>query len=287
MRNKFIKSLAILSATVGLAACGAGATSDSSEGSVANIEDKTTVDTIKENDVIRIGVFGDKPPFSYVDANGDNQGFDVEISKKIAEDLLGDSSKIEWVITEAANRVEYLETGKVDLMMANFTVTPERAEVVDFANPYMKVSIGIVSPEGEVITDVSQLEGKQLIVNKGTTAEAYFRENYPDIELLVYEQNTETFQALLDGRGAALAHDNTLIFGWIKENPGFVAGVEAIGNEDTIAPAVAKDDTALLEWVNKEIDTLNESGFIAEAYKKTLAPAFSSEIDPASVLINQ
>jgi polar amino acid transport system substrate-binding protein len=89
MKNKFIKSLAILSATVGLAACGAGATSDSSEGSVANIEDKTTVDTIKENDVIRIGVFGDKPPFSYVDANGDNQGFDVEISKKIAEDLLG------------------------------------------------------------------------------------------------------------------------------------------------------------------------------------------------------
>lgn len=287
MRNKFIKSLAILSATVGLAACGAGATSDSSEGSVANIEDKTTVDTIKENDVIRIGIFGDKPPFSYVDANGDNQGFDVEISKKIAEDLLGDSSKIEWVITEAANRVEYLETGKVDLMMANFTVTPERAEVVDFANPYMKVSIGIVSPEGEVITDVSQLEGKQLIVNKGTTAEAYFRENYPDIELLVYEQNTETFQALLDGRGAALAHDNTLIFGWIKENPGYVAGVEAIGNEDTIAPAVAKSDTALLEWVNEELDTLNESGFIAEAYEKTLAPAFSAEIDPASVLINQ
>ena len=172
-------------------------------------------------------------------------------------------------------------------MMANFTVTPERAEVVDFANPYMKVSIGIVSPEGDVITDVSQLEGKQLIVNKGTTAEAYFRENYPDIELLVYEQNTETFQALLDGRGAALAHDNTLIFGWIKENPGFVAGVEAIGNEDTIAPAVAKGDTALLEWVNEEIDTLNESGFIAEAYGKTLAPAFSSDIDPASVLINQ
>ena len=287
MRNKFIKSLVLLSATVGLAACGAGATSDFSEGSVANIEDKTTVDTIKENDVIRIGVFGDKPPFSYVDANGDNQGFDVEISKKIAEDLLGDSSKIEWVITEAANRVEYLETGKVDLMMANFTVTPERSEVVDFANPYMKVSIGIVSPEGDVITDVSQLEGKQLIVNKGTTAEAYFRENYPDIELLVYEQNTETFQALLDGRGAALAHDNTLIFGWIKDNPGFVAGVEAIGNEDTIAPAVAKGDTALLEWVNEEIDTLNKSGFIAEAYKKTLAPAFSSDIDPASVLINQ
>ncbi|CZQ85568.1 Hypothetical protein Tpal_651 [Trichococcus palustris] len=87
-------------------------------------------------------------------------------------------------------------------------------------------------------------------------------------------------------RGAALAHDNTLIFGWIKDNLGFVARVEAIGNQDTIAPAVAKGNTALLEWVNEEIDTLNNDGFIADAYKKTLAPAFSSNIDPASVLIN-
>ena len=91
MKNKFIKSLAILSRQwpSGLRC---GATNDSSEGSVANIEDKTTVDTIKENDVIRIGVFGDKPPFSYVDANGDNQGFDVEISKNRRRSVR-DSSK--------------------------------------------------------------------------------------------------------------------------------------------------------------------------------------------------
>lgn len=98
---------------------------------------------------------------------------------------------------------------------------------------------------------------------------------------------TQTFQALLGNRGAALAHNNTLIFGCFKENPGFVAGGEAIGNENAIALAVANGDIALLEWSNEEIDTLNEKGFIAEAYKKSLALPFRSDINPVSVLIIQ
>ena len=75
---------------------------------------------------------------------------------------------------EAASRVEFLQSNKVDVILANFTVTDERKEVVDYALPYMKVSLGVVSPNGKVITDVKQLKGKKLIVNKGTTAETYF-----------------------------------------------------------------------------------------------------------------
>ena len=74
----------------------------------------------------------------------------------------------------------------------------------------------IVSPEGAPIKDVKELKGKKLIVNKGTTAEIYFTKNHPDIELLKYDQNTETFNALLDKRGAALAHDNTLVFAALR-----------------------------------------------------------------------
>ena len=88
--------------------------------------EKVGLEKIKENGVIRIGVFSDKPPFGYVDENGDNQGYDVYLAKRIAKDLLGDESKIEFVLVEAANRVEYLESNKVDLILANFTVTDER-----------------------------------------------------------------------------------------------------------------------------------------------------------------
>ena len=86
---------------------------------------------------------------------------------------------MKYVSVDAANRAEYLISNKVDITLANFTVTDERKKQVDFALPYMKVSLGVVSPKKAVITDVKQLEGKTLIVTKGTTAETYFEEKSP------------------------------------------------------------------------------------------------------------
>ncbi len=134
------------------------------------------------------------------------------------------------MLTEAASRVEFLRSNKVDIIMANFTQTPEREAVVDFAKPYMKVALGVISPNGE-IKSIDDLKGKKLIVNKGTTADAFFSKNYPDIELLKYEQNTEAFLALKDKRGDALAHDNTLLLAWAMENEGFNVGIPTLGEE--------------------------------------------------------
>lgn len=189
----------------------------------------SSIEQIKKNGVVRIGVFSDKPPFGYLDAQGKNQGFDVEIAKHVAKDLLGDENKVEFVLTEAANRVEYLKSNKVDIIFANFTVTPERKEVVDFAKPYLKVALGVVSPKDHPISDINQLKDKVLLVNKGTTADSYFTKKYPEIKLQKYEQNTETFAALKDGRGAALAHDNLLVLAWAKENPNFTVAITTLG----------------------------------------------------------
>ncbi|MBS5939760.1 cysteine ABC transporter substrate-binding protein [Clostridium sp.] len=247
-------------------------------------ENQSSIDKIKAEGKVRIGVFSDKPPFGFVDEKGENQGYDVYLAKRIAKDLLGDENKVEYVLVEAANRVEYLESNKVDIILANFTVTPERKEKVDFANPYMKVALGVVSSDGSPIKSVEELKGKKLLVNKGTTAESYFTKNHPDIELIKYEQNTETFAALTDGRGDALAHDNTLLFAWAKENPGYTTYITSLGDEDTIAPAVKKGDTELLEWLNKEIDTLTSEGFFKEAFEKTLVPAYGDTVKPESVI---
>lgn len=243
------------------------------------------IDKIKERGYVRIGVFSDKPPFGYVDKDGKNQGYDIYFAKRIAKDLLGDESKVKYELVEAASRVEFLTADKVDIILANFTKTPERAQVVDFALPYMKVSLGIVSAEGEIIKDVSELKGKKLIVNKGTTADAYFTKNHPEIELLKFDQNTETFGALLDKRGVALAHDNTLLFAWVKENPGFVVGIQSIGNIDVIAPAVKKGNASLLKWINKEIESLAKDNFFHKAYDATLKPIYGDDINPESVVV--
>ena len=240
---------------------------------------------IKKRGYVRVGVFSDKPPFGYVDKEGKNQGYDIYFAKRIAKDLLGDESKVKFELVEAASRVEVLVSDKVDITLANFTKTPERARVVDFALPYMKVSLGVVSPNGAVIKSVDELKGKKLIVNKGTTADAYFTKNHPDIELVKYDQNTETFAALVDKRGTALAHDNALLFAWAKENPGFTVGIEALGEIDVIAPAVKKRNKALLEWLNNEIIELGKENFFHENYDATLKPIYGDSVDPESLVV--
>ncbi|MFO7295425.1 MAG: cysteine ABC transporter substrate-binding protein [Clostridia bacterium] len=246
---------------------------------------KSSIDRIKEYGKVRIGVFSDKPPFGYVDSNGEVQGYDVYLARRIAKDLLGDESKVEFVFVEAANRVEYLQSDKVDIILANFTVTDERKKLVDFALPYMKVSLGVVSPNDNVITDVSQLKGKKLIVNKGTTADIFFTKNYPDIELLKYDQNTEAFQALLDGRGDALAHDNTMLFAWAREHEGYTVGITSLGGQDTIAPAVKKGNTELLNWLNEELKELGKENFMHKNYEETLRPFYGDSINPDDIVI--
>ena len=281
---KALKKITTLAVTL-LLALGVTACNDKENSAANNDAPKAgAIERIKRADKIRIGVFSDKPPFGYVDKDGKNQGFDVEIAKALTKDLLGDENKVEFVLVEAANRAEYLLSNKVDITLANFTVTPVRQEVVDFAKPYMKVALGVVSKDG-VITDVKQLEGKTLLVNKGTTADAYFTKNFPNVNLLKFEQNTETFEALRDGRGDALAHDNALLFAWAKENPGFVVGVKELGDIDFIAGAVRKEDKDLLAWLSAEMEKLSKDGVLNAAYEKTLKPIYGDTIKAEDIVV--
>jgi polar amino acid transport system substrate-binding protein len=242
---------------------------------------------IKDRGVLRVAVFADKPPFGYVDAQGKKQGYDIALAKRLAKDLLGDENKVEYVLTEAQNRVDVLKSNKVDITLANFTQTPEREQQVDFALPYMKTAIGVVSPKAAAITDVKQLVGKKLLVNKGTTAEIYFAKNHADIEQLKLDHNTETFNALKDGRGAALAHDNTLLYAWVKENPTFAVSINQVGESDFIAPAVKKGNSALKNWVDNEIRTLTKEGFFLNAYNETIKPFYGEGIDPNNIIVTE
>ena len=244
-----------------------------------------TLEEIKKADKIRIGVFSDKNPFGYVDAKGEIQGYDVYFAKRLAKDLLGSEEKAEFVYVEAANRVEYLKSGKVDVILANFTQTKEREEQVDFALPYMKVSLGVVSPEEKLITKPEQLRGKTLIVVKGTTAETYFTENEPEVKLLKFDEYQEAYDALLDGRGDAFSTDNTEVMAWALKNPGFQVGIEALGETQAIAPALEKGNEELLNCINEEIKLLGEENFFHKNYEETLRPVYGEEADADKLVV--
>ena len=284
--KKLITLATVVASTFSLVACGSSSSDDSKGSDSSAKKDSGTVyrtlDEIKKDGTINIGVFSDKNPFGYVDENGEYQGYDVYFANRIGEDL---GVKVNFVSTEAANRIEYLQTGKVDLILANFTVTDERAEEVDFALPYMKVALGIVSPQKAEITDVNQLKGKKLIVVKGTTAETYFSKNYPDVTLVKFDEYQEAYDALLDGRGDAFSTDNTEVLAWAKQNKGFVVGVESLGDIDTIAPAVQKGNTELLNWLNDEIKTLAKEKFFHKNFDETLKSVYGDSIDPENLVV--
>ncbi|MBF1198637.1 MAG: transporter substrate-binding domain-containing protein [Fusobacterium periodonticum] len=283
--KKILKLATVGVAVFALAACGnkteekTEAQAPAQETAVAKAR---TVQEIKDSGVIRIGVFTDKAPFGYIDENGKNQGYDVYFTDRLAKDL---GVKVEYISLDPASRVEYAETGKADIVAANFTVTPERAEKVDFSLPYMKVSLGVVSPDGAVIKSVEELKDKTLIVSKGTTAEYYFSKNHPEVKLQKYDSYADAYNALLDGRGDAFSTDNTEVLAWAKSNPGFTVGIESLGDVDTIAVAVQKGNTDLLNWINNEIKELGKENFFHEAYKATLEPIYGDSADPDSIVV--
>ena len=281
--RKILSIIAAAAVAVGLAACSNNGDSNSGgDNSSGGSSIYRTLDDIKSSGSLKIGVFSDKNPFGYIDNNGEYQGYDVYFAKRLAEDL---GTSLELVSVEAANRVEFLETGKVDIILANFTVTAERAEKVDFALPYMKVALGVVSPDSAVITSAEELNGKNLIVVKGTTAETYFTDNYPDVNLVKFDEYNEAYSALQDGRGDAFSTDNTEVLAWAMQNPGFTVGVETLGSIDTIAPAVTKGNETLLNWINDEIKNLAGESFFHADYDATLASVYGDAVDKENLVV--
>jgi polar amino acid transport system substrate-binding protein len=266
------------------------ATTDAAEETSEATEDATedtakvyrTLDEIKESGTINIGVFSDKSPFGYVDENGEYAGYDVYFAEKIGEDLGVD---INYVSTEAANRIEYLQTGKVDIILANFTVTEERAQEVDFALPYMNVALGVVSPSDKVVESLDDVTADdQIIVISGTTAETYLEKNYPDIKLQKYDAYAEAKTAFENGNGVAWANDNTEVIAFSLENEGYTVGIPSLGDADTIAPAVTKGNETLLTWLNDEIETIGNDNFFHKDYEATLLDTYGADYENTLVV---
>lgn len=271
-----------------LSACSGGSSSsegnsESSGSAASGSSTFRTLDEIKSSGVIKVGVFSDKAPFGSVNSEGEYEGYDIEYAKRIADDL---GVEVEYVPVEAAARVEFVDTGKVDVILANFTVTDERKEKVDFANPYLKVSLGVASPDSAPIKDVSELADKTVLVVKGTTAESYLEKEHPELKLQKYEQYTEVTNALIDGRGAAWVTDNTEALAWAGQTEGFSASITSLGDPDNIAAAVAKGNSTVLDFLNEELVTLDSEKFFFDDFEKTLLPVYGDQIKPEELVFS-
>jgi polar amino acid transport system substrate-binding protein len=281
---KYIRKALVLLTVLTLVFAFTACSSSDNESDAEPAEDTIyrSLSDIQESGTVRIGVFSDKNPFGYVDENGEYQGYDVYFADRIAKDL---GVKVEYVSTEAANRIEYLQTGKVDIILANFTVTPERAEEVDFALPYMNVALGVVSPDSRVIDSLDNWDpSDSIIVISGTTAETYLIKNNPEIPLQKYDSYATAKNALENGNAVAWANDNTEVIAFALQNEGYTVGIPSLGSQDTIAPAVSKGNTSLLDWLNQEIKSLGEEQFFHADYEATLVDTYGLDYEDSLVV---
>ena len=120
---------------------------------------------------------------------------------------------------------------------------------------------------------------------KGTTADFYFTKNHPNIKLLKFDQYSQAYNALLDGRGDAFSTDNTEVQAWANQNEGFSVGIAKLGDLDVIAPAVKKGNKELLSWINEKIVELGKENFFHKAYEETLRPVYGADSNADDIVV--
>lgn len=244
---------------------------DASTGDSAPASDLPALpENIKEAGKIVIGVKADFAPFGYVDEKGNNVGYDLEIGKKLAEYAFGDPNAVEFKIVTSSNRIPYLTSGKVDLLLASMAITDERLEEINFTDVYMSTGhLILTNADNNDITSLDDLNSKDktILLIDGTTGAAAAEKYCPDANFLYYETWSEALSALKAGRGDAIIHDESVLYETAAADP----SVKIIGSafENTwVAGGVRKEDTEWLAWLNAALEKMQQEDFFYTEFKE-------------------
>lgn len=185
-------------------------------GCAKKAEDETVDDlqAIRDRGHLIVGVRDDTAPFGYRDKQGNLTGFDIELAHKIAENLLDDSSKVEFVVVRADDRISALNTKKVDMLIATMTITQQRLRVLDFSEAYYVAGQAVMVRKNSQYSSLNEMADKRLIVVYGTTGEKSLRNIYPSAKIVGVKTYPEAFDALKKGEAEAIVADDTVLLGY-------------------------------------------------------------------------
>ena len=229
------------------------------------------LDDIRKAGVLRVATFDSNPPFGYVDATS-NQivGLDVDYAKALADKL---GVKLELQPTNPANRIPFLTSKKVDLVLANFTITDERAKQVDFSIPYFSSGQQFLAKKG-VLKSTDQINSLRVGADKGTTNEITLREKFPQATIVAYDDTPFAFAALRAGNVQAITQDGPKLVGLLANVPdkqNYEIPAFTISN-DYEGVGVPKNEARLLSVVNETLTDLEASGNAAKIYDQWFGP---------------
>lgn len=226
---------------------------------------------IRSAGVLRVATFDSNPPFGSIDPKTYKiVGYDVDFAEAIAKAL---GVKLQLVPTNPANRIPLLQSGKVDLIIADITITPERAQVIDFTTPYFITGQELLVPAG-ASDKLSDYANSRIGAVKGTTGEQELKSRFPNSRVLSYDDIPLAFAALRNRSVDAISQDSTILAGLLEGAPDrakYKIVPEKLSREE-IGIGVAKSQTALLDKVNEILVSLEKSGEAQRIYNAWFGP---------------
>lgn len=222
------------------------------------IEEKSTLDKVLDEGVLKVGIMLDFPPCGYYDDNGKPAGYEVDIANKIAEML---EVKLEIVETPGPSRIPALTAGKVDVVFGSLAITPKRAAAVAFTRPYIYNSQWIITKKDSGIENFEDIAGKKIATVRGTTPEINIMKTVEDWEnkpeTVSYTSNADALMALRQGKVDALAEAKI----WFESqiNSKFPDQYKLVGPafyKELCGAAVRRGDQEFLNWLNTALWTM-------------------------------
>lgn len=287
-RSPRLAAVLLLALALVAGACGAddpaidtGAGQDGATDTTAleapEFEAGTTMAEIQNEGELVVGVKFDQPGFGLRNpTTGEVEGFDVEVAELIAQGIFGGTQEeaAEKVTFEEAiskNREPYIQDGRVDIVVATYTINDARKEVVDFAGPYFVAEQDImVKSDNEDITSAEDMNGETVCTAKGSTSETNLRAEAPDAEVVLFDTYSQCAEALTDGRVSAVTTDNTILAGLVQASNGEFKLVKAPFSDEPYGIGLEKGDDAFRAFLNDRLEEIMENGEWEQAFASTL-----------------
>ncbi len=222
---------------------------------------------ILDRGVIRIGTQMDNPPFGYIDAAGKPAGFDVELGQMIAKSL-GVKVQLEQII--GANRIPFLLTNKIDLVLSAMGATPERAVQVMFTSPYAALYLGVYGHKATPVTGPDQLGSLRIAATRGATQDLTLTALAPAAHIVRFEDDTTSNTAFLSGQTDLWATLNTIAGAIAKQNPDQQIELKFKLRNSPAHMAIRQGDFALLRWLDTYVFLIRNSGELQRLHRTWL-----------------
>jgi len=230
---------------------------------------------------VTIGVKYDQPGLGFKDAASEvPTGFDVEIAKILAAALGIDpaTDKVKWVETISDNREPFLEKGRVDLVLATYSITDERKQIVGQTGPYMVTGQQILVKKDSDIKGIEDLKGKEVCSAEGSTSlENVNAEGAKGVAAETYSACAEDVMA---GSVEAMSTDGSILLGLAAQNEGELKVVGDEFSEERIGVGYPKEYPEMCEWINETLQKAYDNGDWAEAFESTLGKSGADTPEP-------